>query len=228
MKAIKNIHGRTIGFCGAGGKTTSIFFMAEQLIKMNQKVLITTTTKMYPGEKCKNIEIIIRETFFESDLRDGVITQWLGKINHENKGIAPKISEIEKMNNYTDIWKLIEIDGSKHLPIKGPRKGEPVYPKGLSYIFGVVGASAFEQPACKERVHRLEEFLGVTGLKEGEAISPQAVARLINDPKGLFRDKPEGVPVGVLITQAEERHHEFIEALKGLTSVEIEVMPWID
>lgn len=228
MEALKNIQGKTIGFCGAGGKTTSLFFMAEQLIKMNQKVLITTTTKMCADSKCKNLEIVIRETFFETDLKQDVITQWFSEINHENKGLSPKISEIEKLNKYTEIWKLIEIDGAKHLPIKAPRAGEPVYLNGLSHIFGVVGARAFGQPACEHIVHRLTEFLSVTGLKEGEIISPESVARLIDSPMGMFRDKPEGVPIGVLITQVEERHKDFIEKLKTLTSVNIEVMPWID
>lgn len=228
MEAIKNIKGKTIGFCGAGGKTTSIFFIADQLIKMNQKVLIATTTKMFLEEKCKNIEIVIRETFFEEDLNEKGITQWLASVDQEGKGIAPEIIEIEKMNNYTNIWKLIEIDGSKHLPIKGPREGEPVYLEGLNFIFGVIGASAFNEPANEERVHRLEEFLSVTGLREGDLISPMAVAKLIEAPEGLFRDKPLGVPVCVLITQVEERHGPFIECLKALTSVPIEVMPWID
>lgn len=228
MEAVKNIQGKTIGFCGAGGKTTSLFFIAEQLIKMNQKVLITTTTKMFPETKCKNLEIVIRETFLASDLKDGVIIQWLAKIDGQGKGLAPDVVEIEAMNKYTNIWKLIEIDGSRCLPIKAPRAGEPVYLKGLSHIFGVVGARAFEQPALADNVHRLESFLALTGLEEGDLITPEAVAKLIQSPLGLFRDKPEGVPVGVLITQVTEKHHGFIEKLKTLTDLTIEVMPWID
>ncbi len=228
MDAIKNIKGKTIGFCGAGGKTTSIFFIANKLINMNQKVLITTTTKMFPEDKCKNIEIVIRETFSVDALKEKSITQWLAFLDSNGKGVSPQVSEIEKLNKYTEIWKLIEIDGSKHLPIKGPREGEPVYLKGLNFIFGVIGASAFNEPANEERVHRLEHFLRVTGLREGELISPAAVVKLIESPEGLFRNKPKGVPVCVLITQAEERHKAFIESLKALTSVPIEVMPWID
>lgn len=228
MEAVKNIQGKTIGYCGAGGKTTSLFFMAKKLIKINEKVLITTTTKMFPEVNCKNIEIVIRETLFESDLKHGVITQWLAKIDVENKGIAPQLAELEKVNKYTDVWKLIEIDGSKHLPIKAPREGEPVYINGLSHVYGVIGARSFEAPASENVVHRLKEFLEVTGLEAGEAIDPEAVAKLINSPMGLFRNKPEGLSVSVLITQVEERHRDFIERLKGLTLVPIEVMPWLD
>ncbi len=227
MEAIKNMKGRTVGFCGAGGKTTSIFFIANELINMNQKVLITTTTKMFPAEKCKNIEIVLRETFLEEDLNEKSVVQWFGKVNEENKGIAPPLHAIEELNNYTEIWKLIEIDGSKHMPIKAPNASEPVYPKGLDLILGVVGASAFEQPANDQWVHRLGLFLKVTGLEENQPICPEAVARLIDSPEGLFRNKPEGVPARVLITQVEKRHKAFIEKLKTLTHMPIEVMPWI-
>ncbi len=42
---------RTISVVGAGGKTTLIYRLAEELKEKGFRVLITTTTKMYVPEK---------------------------------------------------------------------------------------------------------------------------------------------------------------------------------
>lgn len=227
MEAIEKKESMTLGFSGAGGKTTTIFFIANQLIKNNKKVLITTTTKMMPMDLMDNSGIVIRETFFESDLHDKDIVQWLRYVDENGKGISPQIDEISKLHNYTNGWKLIEIDGSARKPIKAPNDTEPVYPEGLDVVYGVLGASSFGQKATKDCVHRLPQFLEVTGLTEDGIIGVQGVANLINHPRGLFKGLPVGVEPRVLITQVKMEHLEFIEALREKTSYKIEVMPWI-
>lgn len=40
-----------ISFVGAGGKTTLIYNMAEELMKLGKNVIITTTTNMFISQK---------------------------------------------------------------------------------------------------------------------------------------------------------------------------------
>lgn len=217
----------TIGFCGAGGKTTSLYALADILINMQQNVLITTTTKMFPNENSDKIKIVIRETIFESDLNPKGIIQWFSRVDDAGKGIAPPLREIEEVNKYAKIWKLIEIDGAKRLPLKAPQLGEPVLCEGLDLVYGVIGASAFGKPISGHLIHRLEEFLAVTGAKPGDLISPEVVARLIASPLGLFRNLPPSVDRRVLIGQARPEQAGFIQALAAQVDLPVEVMPWI-
>lgn len=215
-----------VGFCGAGGKTTSLYALADALIKIQQNVLITTTTKMFPSENSDKIKIVIRETISENDLSPKVVTQWFCRIDDEGKGRAPQINEIEKANKYANIWKLIEIDGAKRLPLKAPRLGEPVLCEGLDLVYGVLGASAFGKPISGQLIHRLDEFLAVTSAKPGDQISPEVLARLIASPMGLFRDIPSSVERRVLIGQAGPEQEAFIRSLAALIDLPVEVMPW--
>jgi probable selenium-dependent hydroxylase accessory protein YqeC len=217
-----------IGFSGAGGKTTSLYNVANELHIMHEKVLITTTTKMFPAENQAEIKIVARETFNENDLNDGCITQWFSRINQEGKGLPPELKKIEELNNYTKLWKLIEIDGSKHLPIKAPNLEEPVYCKGMDLVYGVIGASVFGKPVSKERVHRLERFLEITHTKMGDFISSEVIARLINHPEGLFRGLPKETSACVLFTQVRPEQEAFVNLVRTLTDKPIEVLPWIE
>ncbi len=218
----------SIGFSGAGGKTTSLYLIAEELIKTQQKVLITTTTKMFLDNKRINMPIVLREIFHEDYLKSTGSCRWFSNSNVEEKGLAPSKTAIETMNNYTTIWKLIEIDGAKHCPIKAPREDEPVYVAGLDLVFGVIGASAVGQPATAAWVHRLAHFLAVTEAKEGDPITPELIRRLIVSPKGLFKDLPAGVKPCVLITQVREADWEWIKILRTKIEYPVEVIPWQD
>lgn len=217
-----------IGFCGAGGKTTSLVCLSNELLNIQQKVLITTTTKMFPLPESDDLEIVIRETVNLNDLNSKSVCQWLVGINEEGKGVGPKVDEINKTNNYTDIWKLIEIDGSRMHPIKAPSHLEPVYTAGLDLVYGVIGASAFGQPISEQWVHRLERFLEVTQTKQGQMITPEVVSRLIQSPQGLFKDLPEGTLARVLISQVKPEHEAFIEAVKAKIQRPIEVLAWFN
>jgi probable selenium-dependent hydroxylase accessory protein YqeC len=217
-----------IGFCGAGGKTTSLVCLSKLLLNMHQKVLITTTTKMFPLPESDELGIVIRETFNPNDFNSKSICQWFGGINEEGKGVGPKADEIEKMNNYANIWKLIEIDGSRMHPIKAPSYLEPVYTDGLDLVYGVIGASAFGQPISEQWVHRLERFLEVTQTKQGQMITPEVVSSLIQSPQGLFKDLPEGTLPRVLFSQVKPEHEVFIESVKEKIQRPIEVLAWFN
>ena len=51
---------------------------------------------------------------------------------------------------------LVEADGSKRLPVKAPRPGEPVVPENADMVLAVLGLSALGEPA-EEKCFRLEQ-----------------------------------------------------------------------
>lgn len=211
----------SVGFCGAGGKTTCLWELSEELIKNHKKVLITTTTKMYPYYQLAKKEIVIRETFNQNYFVDLDRVQWFGKINSENKGCSPELEAIEKSNKNTEIWKLIEIDGSKNMPIKAPRAGEPVFLKNMDLVFGLISLEVLGKAATTKTVHNMEGFLALTGLNEGDPISLKALEKLIESPMGLFQGKPENTQAVVLLNQVREYQLADVTALSQDVSVPV-------
>jgi probable selenium-dependent hydroxylase accessory protein YqeC len=97
---------------------------------------------------------------------------------------------------------LLEADGSRCLPCKGWLENEPAVPRYCTHTIGVVTINALGRTADAAVVHRLQEFLALTGLGECETITVQALEAMVCAPKGMFKNS-----VGrryVLVNQAED------------------------
>lgn len=104
-----------ISVAGAGGKTTTINLLAKELVDKQQKILVTTTTKMFKTKEMVIVPSIklIREKLIKENL---VIT---------GKDFGTKITAwdnefLAKIIPLADIT-LIEADGAKRLPFKCPK-----------------------------------------------------------------------------------------------------------
>lgn len=84
----------------------------------------------------------------------------------------------------------VKADGARMRWIKAPAEDEPVLPPGCAGIIAVVSARAIGEPLDQRVAHRIEQVQRVTGLREGERITPEHVGRLIADPRGLARCAP--------------------------------------
>ncbi len=98
---------------------------------------------------------------------------------------------------------LVEADGAKGLPLKAPRKHEPVIPEATTLVIGVLGLDALGRPAERDTVFALDEFCALTKAKPGKAITPQHLAALIQHPQGLFKRAPAGARRAVFLNQAD-------------------------
>ena len=91
-------------------------------------------------------------------------------------------------------WVLVEADGSKRLPLQGPRPHEPVIPTESRYTILVLGASVFGA-SIAQAVHRPELFCALTGSRPQDPVTPELAALAITR-EGLSRQvffKPGGV-----------------------------------
>ena len=141
-----------IAFVGAGGKTSLIRRLAWEGRARGRKVLVATTTHMF------------RPAAY------GVLTQRAedAALQLEQKGlaVAGTVSGEEKIAYVGDeLYRqicpmadlvLVEADGSKRLPVKVPRPGEPVVPENGDMVLAVLGISSLGKPA-EEKCFRLEQ-----------------------------------------------------------------------
>lgn len=165
-----------ISFYGAGGKSSLISYLAKELSEAGEKVVITTTTKIFQPKKLPCI-LTSDGTKAFSDLqkalsKNNVVT--IGSALHPGnklQGIESNLLEDLfsscKMAKY---W-LVEADGAAGKPIKGHASYEPVIPPASSLILPVLGADAIGLTLNSENVHRAEIFSILTGLKGGEPVS---------------------------------------------------------
>ena len=172
-----------IAVTGCGGKSTFIETLAVEYSE--KKVLITPTAKMLPIRREDVVLCATPQECASHKALKGI--QCLGTLN-ENSGkleaLPPEL--LEKIISRYDIV-LLEADGSRGLPCKGWLPGEPVIPRYCTHTVGIVTMDALGKPSGSGTVLRLPEFLALTGLQEGDAITTDALTNMVCAKDGMFR-----------------------------------------
>jgi len=169
---------------GSGGKTSLIEALAEELGREN-RVIVTTTTKIRPPFYCPVLTGATREDVRRALERSSVVCVGEpvparnGKGETETKLEAPRLAlrELAELAPYV----LIESDGAKHLPLKAHKPHEPVIPEEARLVIQIVGASGIGR-SIGSAVHRPETFLerlGSPGLTVQTIATPERVAAVL-------------------------------------------------
>lgn len=189
---------RIISVVGAGGKTTLIYRLAEELKIKGIRVLITTTTKMYvpkrrfiswesgigeegdkgKQESAKRMEEKIRGKLHE----EGIVV--VGRILNGGEkftGISEKVRSI--LPNLCDVL-LVEADGSRQKPVKVPADHEPVLFPVSDLVIGVLGMNSVGQRIL-EAAHRPEDVAAFLNTSVEHRITEEDLEKIAESPLGL-------------------------------------------
>ena len=176
-----------ISFIGAGGKTTMMFKLAEEL-RLNNKVLVTTTTKIYIPLKdeydfmCTNKKKLSK---YMTMKENGIYVLGLG-VNKENKILGLSNKQLDELAPHFD-YILIEADGAKEKQLKGWNELEPAIYEKTTKTVGIIDVQALGMVINEEKVHRSKIFCEITGAKEGDTVKLEHLTKLIISPLGLFK-----------------------------------------
>lgn len=188
-----------VSLVGGGGKTTSLFYLAEKL-KHYGSVLVTSTTAMFhPHDK-------VDKTYIDGlpkPTPNGLVAFYKSYDISKDKvlGLSPDVlNDIYESNQFDFI--LNEADGAKGKPIKAYEDHEPVIPMTSDMVIIVLGADAFNKPVSDKHVFRLQTFKNITGTLDGDLITSQVLLRLLSNTKGLLKDIPPKAMTMLLVNKA--------------------------
>lgn len=164
-----------ISITGGGGKTSLIFFLAEELAKQG-KVLITTTTKIYLPKTDDYEEMYIENKIIKGNNKNIFIVGKNILNNNKLEGLPlNKLKELKKEYDYI----LIEADGAKRKLMKGWKKTEPVIPNFTNIVIGVVNLDILGKKMIESNIHRLRLFLEKTQGTYGKIIDENILEKYI-------------------------------------------------
>lgn len=199
-------------FVGAGGKTTALFKLAQELKHHRKKVLVTTTTAIFYPEEGDCDEVIVdssQDSGIFTGVTEGSIIGFGKEHSPDNKLLGVERESIDELYQKKVFhYILVEGDGSKRRPIKAPASYEPVIPDSATKTVGLIGLDAIGKRIGNDCVHRPELFCKVTGSEMDDVIDEGKVARLILSPEGLFKALPEGCRKYLLLNKAESEQRE--------------------
>ena len=220
-----------ISLVGAGGKTSAMFHLARELSQKGAAVIISTTTKIFRPDGPLLLEsdaARLPELITRNLEPGGVLALGAGLLPAEPLpkliGFDPEIMDRLFQAGLAD-YILVEADGSRRLPIKAPRPGEPVIPAKSGLVLGLVGLSSLGGPADEGHVFGFDEFKGITGISRGAAIGPDEIKALLEHSRGLFKSSPPGARKAALLNQldliAPEKRPELVRRLADAGGCEV-------
>jgi probable selenium-dependent hydroxylase accessory protein YqeC len=212
-----------ITIVGAGGKTTTMYTIAGELAHRGNRVITTTTTQIFypePGET--DALIVAADTPL---LLQNIRAAWQHQQRITVAGTflrTDKLAGLQPEQPYELLMKsgadavIVEADGARHRMIKAPAEHEPVIPLQTNVALLMLSAEAINQPLSAEIAHRPEHIARVTGISQGDILSPAVIARLITSEQGALKHIPKTASVYLLITHASIFHKETIRELASL------------
>jgi probable selenium-dependent hydroxylase accessory protein YqeC len=196
--------GDVTAFVGAGGKSSAILAIADELSEAGMTVLVVPTTKLLVSEAEKIGPLVTSEDVdelrakAEETLSGGASGVVVGSgLLSKNRvgGVEP--GAVSSLASVADVV-LVEADGSRRRPIKGTAGHEPVLPDAATLVVAVGNIGAFGMPVDEEHVHRPELFSKLTGIGPGQSITARAFALALAE--GSLAEIPDGARPAVLIT----------------------------
>lgn len=194
---------------GAGGKSTAMFRLADEIVEAGGRVITTTTTHLGASQISRapgHVSAFAAsraavEAALEKHhhlLITGPMDRALGKAASVSAGL---LEDLQAVPNMAAI--LVEADGARQLPFKAPADHEPAIPPGASLVVAVAGLDAIGQPLTEAHAHRPERIAALAGVAVGAPITPEIVARVLGHPQGALRNVPAEARVCVLLNKAD-------------------------
>jgi probable selenium-dependent hydroxylase accessory protein YqeC len=195
--------GDVAAFVGAGGKSGAILAVSGGITREGMKVLVAPTTKMLSSEADMIGPLVTSED--AGDLLAKTERAFSGTpavvvgsgMLSKNRvgGVDPGwVGDLARLADVV----LVEADGSRRRPIKGTAEHEPVFPDATTLVVAVGNVHALGTPVDEEHVHRPDIFSYLTGIGQGQSITPRAFALAV--AQGSLARVPQTARTAALIT----------------------------
>ncbi len=198
----------SIAFVGAGGKTTSMFHLARELQSAsNLPVVVTATTHLGAWQVpladqhlvADNVRDLDHQTIHGLTLVTGPIRSDSRTVGASNEILSRLREEAKKLSSIL----LIEADGARQKLLKAPDIHEPAIPDFVEMVIVVASLAALNKPLTNEFVHRPDIFSKLSSLRIGEAITGNAIVRVLTHEDGGLKNIPQQAHRAALLTQAD-------------------------
>lgn len=181
LSALLEIRPGVTAVIGGGGKTTLLRVLGTELAEAGARVLLCTTTKIFPFDGLLNLTSPSEEALAEA-LKARRLVCAGSPVSGTGKLTAPAIP-MKKLAALAD-YVLVEADGSKGFPLKAHLPHEPVLPEGFDRNLLLVGASGFDR-LISQAAHRPERFAELAGCSIHNLATPDAIAAVLNAEGGF-------------------------------------------
>lgn len=217
-----------VAFVGAGGKSTLLLELGNELAAGGARVVLTTTTKMGAGQ-ARQARVVCQSTDLEAVSaaldQSGPVMVVATDDGHKVTGPSPGIVSRMYTAGVAD-YVLVEADGARGRSFKTPAEHEPVIPSATTAVVVVFGIDAIGRPII-EMCHRPDRVAALAGLAVSDVLDAAAAVRVVTHPEGVMRSVPKGARVVVAVTKVGSTGDGDSDALAAALSAARGIERWV-
>lgn len=194
-----------VAFTGAGGKSTLMLRLADELVEKGNRVLVTTTTKMGRDQLtavpavCESDDLAAVAAALA---RHPLIALITGGDDHKATGPPPDV--VDQLFRSTAVeYLLVEADGAHGRSLKAPAAHEPVIPSQATTVVVLIGIDAIGGRIA-DVAHRPAQAARLTGLGVDDRLTIEHCAAVLTHPRGGLKGVPVMARVVVALNKATE------------------------
>lgn len=188
-----------ISIMGAGGKSTLMNRLADELIVLGCTVVLTSTTNYHRPQSLQSEQILLTGEVPEwPEKLAALARRWnrLLVLHHELGNAMVKGIDVAAVRTIheqiPEAIVIVKTDGARKRWFKAPNHSEPVVPPWSHHCVMVVNHKILGQPLTEALVHRPERVAELTGLHFGDPITQRAVGTVLTHPDTYARTTPPG------------------------------------
>ncbi len=196
-----------VSIVGAGGKTTLMYSLANELVSAGKRVLTTTTTKIFKPtpEECpvtilskRSDEIIEKARILMQDCSHITLGAEYEPLRGKYIGVNPDIlADILESDLFDYI--IIEADGAAQKSLKACAFNEPVVPVFTDCLVSLAGLDVVGKLLDEQWVFRADIFSNITKLPLSHKITEAEIAEmLIHDIASIKALKQDVIKIAFL------------------------------
>ncbi|MCF8130937.1 MAG: putative selenium-dependent hydroxylase accessory protein YqeC [Deltaproteobacteria bacterium] len=199
-----------VAVVGGGGKSTLCFALAEALHLAGARVISSTTTKVRQEEAnaFPRLTLCVSGRPDVNALKKGLDENGIvfvgreflqnGKVEGISSTVADEFFRMPAVD-----YVIVEADGAAGRPVKAPAAHEPVIPQSVTLVIALMGLTALGKPLGPEVVFRPALFGRLTGLSEGDSLTPEGLSKAFDGKAGLFKNTPASARRVVFLNQLD-------------------------
>jgi molybdenum cofactor cytidylyltransferase len=189
-----------VAIVGAGGKTTIMGILADELGSAGTRTIRTTTTKMGADQAAEPVCWSDDPSAVQRMLAPGVpLCVLVGTAGGKVTGLEPSAVDALFLSTSAD-YIIVEADGARSLSIKAPADHEPVIPELSTTVIVVMGADALGEP-IESVAHRVDRITALSGLSGKDVLTPSDAAAILLDSNGGLKSLPEAARLVMVISK---------------------------
>jgi len=192
FEAMQLAGSRVVSLIGAGGKSSLLMKLADEISLMGKRVITTTTTHILSQQATGHLVLntdehcLIQEAEQAIDRYSHISVALYRETNGKLKGPGPDlVTRLAVLADHT----IVEADGAGGKPLKVPGTTEPVIPSNTSTVVAVAGIDSLGR-TVEEAVFRPHLARTLLGINPEDRVTCEMVAGLLNHPDGITRGSP--------------------------------------